>query len=387
MCPDTSEKTNSHIISYSLPRLHTGKTWYVDFRALDPVRGEWRRKKYHLDGIAKKSDRRQRAAELISALTEKLQSGWLPWCEIENSRAYTLLEDVIGRYSEYIRKSGRKKTFNSYSSRLNVLKEYMQTLVRPPLYAYQFDKAFVSGFLDYIYLDRDAGARTRNNYRGWCSSFAEFMVSRKYIDVNPVKEIPSLKEDPKRRQGIPKEELKKMRRHLKACDPHFLLACMMEYYTFIRPSELSQLRIGDILLREQKVFVAAEISKNRRDGTVGLCDELAKMMIDLGVLSFPSDYYLFSKDFKPGTRRMGPDIFNKRWAKMRKALKWGAEYQFYSLKDSGIRDLANSEGIVIARDQARHTDIATTNRYLSGREMKVAEETKHFRGALADDGD
>ena len=190
MCPDTSEKTNSRIISYSLPRLHTGKTWYVDFRALDPVRGEWRRKKYHLDGIAKKSDRRQRAAELISALTEKLQSGWLPWCEIENSRAYTLLEDVIGRYSEYIRKSGRKKTFNSYSSRLNVLKEYMQTLVRPPLYAYQFDKAFVSGFLDYISLDRDAGARTRNNYRGWCSSFAEFMVSRKYIDVNPVKEIP-----------------------------------------------------------------------------------------------------------------------------------------------------------------------------------------------------
>ena len=72
---------------------------------------------------------------------------------------------------------------------------------------------------------------------------------------------------------------------------------------------------------------------------------------------------------------------------MRKALKWGAEYQFYTLKDSGIRDLANSEGIVIARDQARHTDIATTNRYLSGREMKVAEETKHFRGALADDGD
>lgn len=67
---------------------------------------------------------------------------------------------------------------------------------------------------------------------------------------------------------------------------------------------------------------------------------------------------------------------------MRKALHWSDEYQFYSLKDSGIRDLANSQGIVIARDQARHTDVATTNKYLQGRDMPVHVETKHFKGAL-----
>ena len=31
-----------------------------------------------------------------------------------------------------------------------------------------------------------------------------------------------------------------------------------------------------------------------------------------------------------------------------KEIRMGKEYQFYSLKDTGIRDLANSEGIVIA---------------------------------------
>lgn len=50
--------------------------------------------------------------------------------------------------------------------------------------------------------------------------------------------------------------------------------------------------------------------------------------------------------------------------KMREALHWDEHYQFYSLKDSGIRDLANSQGVVIARDQARHSDITTTNKYI-----------------------
>ena len=67
------------------------------------------------------------------------------------------------------------------------------------------------------------------------------------------------------------------------------------------------------------------------------------------------------------------EIFRRCWKKVRKALSWGDEYQFYSLKDSGIRDLANAAGIVMARDRARHTDVATTNKYLQGRDMPVYE--------------
>ncbi|MDM8337199.1 integrase, partial [Mediterranea massiliensis] len=68
--------------------------------------------------------------------------------------------------------------------------------------------------------------------------------------------------------------------------------------------------------------------------------------------------------------------------KVRAALHWPDTYMFYSLKDSGIRDLANSAGIVVARDQARHADISTTNKYLKGSSLTVHEETKHFKGEL-----
>ena len=65
---------------------------------------------------------------------------------------------------------------------------------------------------------------------------------------------------------------------------------------------------------------------------------------------------------------------------MRKALKWDKCYQFYSLKDSGIRDLANAHGVVVARDQARHSDISTTNRYIQ--RYGVQHETLNFEGNL-----
>lgn len=150
----------------------------------------------------------------------------------------------------------------------------------------------------------------------------------------------------------------------------------------IRPEELSNVRIRDINLKEQSVFISASVSKNKRDGKVGLNDEIVRLMIDLELFSNDGDCYIFGEKMRTCRVKASGEIFRRQWIKVRKALRWGDEYQFYSLKDSGIRDLANTMGIVIARDQARHTDISTTNKYLQGRDLPVHDETKHFKGEL-----
>lgn len=157
---------------------------------------------------------------------------------------------------------------------------------------------------------------------------------------------------------------------------------MMEYYTMIRPTELVHIKISDISLKEQSVFVSAEFSKNKRDGKVGLNEDIIKLMLDIDLFKKPGDYYIFGDGLRPCGRLASSEVFRREWKKLRDAMNWGDEYQFYSLKDSGIRDLANAKGIVIARDQARHTDISTTNKYLKGRDMPVHNETKDFKGLL-----
>lgn len=383
MCPARRNYSpQSEVLGFTYPKLHTGKSWYVDFTSLDPATGTMRRKKYMLDSIAKVNDRRKRATELIESLLKMLRSGWSPWVDVNDNRGYTLLEDALYKYEKHLEKQPKLKTRQNYGSRLNVLREYIRQLVIPPKYIYQYNTSFVSDFLDWLYLDREVGGRTRNNYRGWCSSLACYFIEREYLSSNPVAKIKKVPVNAKKRQPLTPAMLSQLRSHLAVRNPVFLLACMMEYYTMIRPEELTNIRIGDISIKEQSVFVSAEFSKNKRDGKVGLNDDLIRLMLDLELFRHPGDCYIFGDKLKHCRTKASSEIFRRQWIKVRKALRWGDEYQFYSLKDSGIRDLANAKGIVIARDQARHTDISTTNKYLQGRDMPVHDETKHFKGAL-----
>ena len=122
-------------------------------------------------------------------------------------------------------------------------------------------------------------------------------------------------------------------------------------------------------------------------GMVGLNDTIIRLMLELRVFDRPGCCYLFGKDFRPSEQQAHSRIFRDYFVKVREALRWDMSKQFYSLKDSGIRDLANAEGIVVARDQARHSDIGTTNKYLKGDSLTVHEETKHFKGAFRDPGE
>ena len=370
-----------------MPKLHTGKTWYVDFMCYDPAEQKMKRKKFMLDGIAKVSERRKRAADIIVNVTAKLREGWNPWVEMSNSRQFTKVDAVINIYIRYLDKlhesqSIKDTTYLDYQKRLRVLQDYMNNHAIPIMYIYQFNLSYISDFLDYILLDRDASARTRNNYKTWISSLCTWLVEKQYIESNPCVHIKALKETPKRREALSAIDLHKFGKYLQDRNPYYLLVCRVMYYTFIRPEELTNIKLSDIHLAEQKVFIGGEISKNRRDGMVGLNDQLVKSMIDLDIFRYDGDCYLFSTDFKPGRKKITTKVLRNYFYRVRDALHMSKNYQLYSLKDSGIRDLANAVGIVVARDQARHSDISTTNKYLKGNSLTVHEETKHFKGEL-----
>ena len=383
MCSYRSKGTPlNEVLSFTYPKLHCKKSWYVDFLSFDPASGQMKRKKYMLDGIPKITERRKRAAELIESLMKQLRSGWSPWVNVSSCRGYTLLSDALNKYVSIVEKQPRYKTVKTYISNVNVLKEYISTLLLPPRYVYQFNATFITEFLDWLYLDREVSARTRNNYRGWCSSLCCFFMEREYIDNNPVEKIRKIPEDAKKRQPLSPDMLATLKHYLTANDKKFLLACMIEYYSFIRPTELCSVKLKDISLKQQTILVHANVSKNKRDGKVAINDEIIKLMIDLDIFSHHDECYLFGDKLLTSERKGDSEMFRRKWNTMRKRLKWSDCYQFYSLKDSGIRDLANAEGIVIARDQARHTDISTTNKYLKGADLPVHKEAKQFKGYL-----
>ena len=287
------------------------------------------------------------------------------------------IQQILTHYRRHIERLPKASTRNDYTKRLTMLERFASmngiTAVE--------NLDFVA-FLDWVYIERGVSPRTHNNYRTWCHSFCRWLRLQHYIAGDPLLDVPPLKEPPKVRQPLPPSELKRVRDYLYEHNKHFLLAVMLEYYTFIRPDELSNIRIGDIDTKSHAIYVRAEISKNGKAEMVGLNNAALSLMRELHVLRSPKDWYLFSVRCRPGATKLHSRMFRDRWARLRKHLGLPKEYQFYSLKDSGIRDLANSEGIVIARDQARHSSVAVTNKYLQGRDRPVHKETIRFKGAL-----
>lgn len=198
MCPARKQAPyRSEVLNFTYPVLHTGKKWYVDFTSYDPAVGLMKRKKYHLDGIKKITDRRKRAAELIESLTKLLRQGWSPWINENESNNYVLVEKALDKYKKNIEKLQKYTTRKSYTSNLNTLETYIKEQLLPPKYVYQLSTGFFSDFLDWLYFDREVSARTRNNYRLWCSSLASFFMEREYLHSNPLEKIKQSLRTPK----------------------------------------------------------------------------------------------------------------------------------------------------------------------------------------------
>ena len=376
----------SRLIGFTLPRLHTGKNWYVDFFAYDPVSDGMKRKKYMLDRVGKASERRIMATLLIANLTQRLIKGWSPWVRDDSTRHMTPFADVMAAYRDSVAARETKgtlkhKTAYDYLGRVRSLETYIEECHVAIRFVYQFDRTFIVDYLDYLILDKDVSATTRNNHRTWLSTFCAWLAERKYIDRNPCEDIHMLRENDKKRDALPASALTRMREYLYNKNKSFLLACMMEYYTFIRPDELRHVRIGHISISSREVMVPADVSKNHKERRVGLNKRVLHLMIELRIFDAPSHYYLFSDNLKPGPEMTYLNAFRYEWKKLRTAMRWPDSYQFYSLKDSGIRDLANAEGVVVARDQAGHSDVAVTNRYLK-KGSAVPDSVKDFEGVL-----
>lgn len=368
--PPSTHSGVSSALQYTLPVYReTDGCSYVEFYAYDPAQGKMRRKRIKTNRIKSVTKRRQYVRDVIKRLCEQLNRGWNPWIA-KDTTDLVVFEEVLQRYEAHIEKmlaSGyfRKETYDGYKSNVKIMRQFIKT-VKPLYYCYQFDRAFCVDFLDYIFIDRGNGAQTRNNYLNFLRVFSGFLVEKGYLKSKPTDGIAPISKRlfAKERTCIPLEVVGKIAEYCKKRDPHFLLACYLLYYCFIRPVEMTRLRIRDFNLKRCTLTIPAECSKNKKKQTITLPKKVMEYAIEIGVLSEPMDYYIFSDGLRPGPTEINPKHFRDHWEKLRKVLKLRKEWKFYSLKDTGITAmLRDNLPAIEVRDQARHSSLAITEIY------------------------
>lgn len=359
------------IKSYTPPKLHTGKEWYIGFTAFDPSRNDMRRKKIKVNFIEKIGERRKYADNLIIRLNSKLERGWNPWIEAEHGKAYHTFNDVCAHYKRYIAKMYadevyREETYISYNSYIVNLERWNGLRKNKITYIYQFNAEFIEDFIEHVYIERDNSAQTRNNYLSFIRMFCSWLVQHRYAKEKASDGFMMIgkRKIKKERTIIADKDMIRLRDYLEQKDKYYMLSCYMLHYCFVRPKEMSLLKLENFSLKNQTLFIGEDFSKNRKNATVTLPAKVIHLMIDLKIFDYPGSWYLFSHKFKPGKEYHSEKQFRDFWSTyVRKQLKFPASYKFYSLKDTGITNMLRKYDSITVRDQARHADILMTDTY------------------------
>ncbi|MBO5537602.1 MAG: site-specific integrase [Prevotella sp.] len=379
----------NQIKGWTHPTFHEGKETFVSFAAFDPISGKMKRKKIMLGHIKGKRAQRRYAEDVIRRLTEKLFQGWNPWVEMSAPKEYAELTDVFDKYKAYLFKMTedgdmREETLTSYMSYMKIFSRWVED--ERLTYIFQIDRMRISSFLDYVFIDRGCSLQTRNNYLSWLKVFSAWLLSHGFLTQNPCEGIrlTQRRNKSKNRTVIPKEDLMRLQRFLYETNKHYLLACCMLYYMFVRPHELISIRIRDIAVSGPTLFLHGENTKNGNDAVLTIPKRVLELMIELGVLSRPVDEFLFSRDFMPGREKRSEKMFRDYWlSKVSKSLGFPPEYKFYSLKDSGITNMLRSKiDVLTVRDQARHSSISITDMYTPKDVREANREVLDFEGDL-----
>lgn len=367
-----------------------GAGGYIEFRAYDPERGKMRRKTIKLNRIKGITNRRTYARRVIKQLIDQLNHGWNPW--IANDVGdLVVFEEAVQRYEAHIEKmlaSGyfRKETYDGYKSYVKIMREYISKK-RPTYYVYQFNRKFCVDFLDYVFIERNNGAQTRNNYLNFLRVFSGFLVDKGYLQSKPTDGILPISKRlyKKERECIPLDVVERIANYCRENEPDFLFACYLLYYCFIRPVEMTRLRVRHFNLKACTLTIPGELSKNKTTQTITLPKKVIQYGIDIGVFSAAMDDYIFSYRLKPGQEEIDPKHFRDHWDNVRRALGLKKEWKFYSLKDTGITEMCDKN---IAprhvKDQARHSSLAITDIYLQKSAAKAPgnRDIIGYEGAL-----
>jgi len=382
------QKRQSSVLQYTPPKLYTGKEWYVGFYAFEPTENRLKRKKIKLNFIEKNSERRKYANGLIVRINEKLMNGWNPWIESENSKSFHTIEDVFQKYRKFIEKMFldnmyREDTYVSYISYLRNFENYILSIKRHLTYIYQIDRTIVLSFLEYIYVERNNTPQTRDNYLTFLRVLSTWLVQNQYMNTKPTEGVAMFGKRSKKKQRtiISEADIRRLHDFLEQKNKHYLLACYLIYYCFIRPKELSKIKLEHLSVAKQTIYIPDENSKNRKDGTVTLPKKVVELMIELNIFSHANDEYLFSDNFEPGKEPKSEKTFRDFWLRVvRKELKFPANYKFYSLKDTGITSMLKQFPSIMVRDQARHSTITMTDTYTPHDLQEANEYIKNHDG-------
>ena len=350
---------------YSLPELHTGNCWYIDYYTWDTARGRGTRHRVKLDRYRKKPRGKAYAREVVASLTAQLRRGWRPGATQVAPKAHYSLRQGVAAFLAAKKHELNLSSPEHYASWARLFLDWCAQGGLADKEVHLFGRGDARAYLDHCLEHRRLAPSTWNNQRTFLAGLFNWLVERDYRPDNPFSGIRSMKVRGKGRVFLEPHERDAVVGWLRVHDVGFLSVCLYVYHTLIRPRELARLRVHQVDLAAGVIHLRADQTKNGEAEVVAIPDVMLPHLDADALRRSDPQWYLVGSDFRPGPKPAHRNTYQRHWRTMAEAVRLRAGCQLYSLRDTGIIQLLrDGVDLVDVMRQARHKHVRTTNNYV-----------------------
>lgn len=356
-------------------QLHRGTVWQFIYKTQrQDGTMERHRETFDINRIKDTAEKERYAKQVLARLNKVLLPAGYPYVSAESIE--TAGTAIVAAYQKAVEiKSSTAKTESAmkYKSVMKIFFEFLKKEKLEHLEPKDFTKKHVVAFSDYIVTDRKCKPVTHNGYVRGVHAIWQFMVDREVVEHNIWDKAKRLKESTSERRTFTKDERTAVAKYLEQNDKWLFYWVMLQYYCFIRGTELRRLKFAHFNLAEGYIHLPKEITKNGKERYVTIPKKIEAYFTDPFFIKNDYTFYVFGKNLLPNkTQPAGRNEANRRHDKALTHLaKCGTitdtkDLSIYCWKYTGISDDINEKHIDImdTQQQAGHATPTQTMVYL-----------------------
>jgi len=246
-------------ITWSEPELCTyngdiSQPWFIYFDIKNELTGQVLRKQFRggINFYPGKEERTKEGRAYLAFWKKKLESGmYNPWMKATDRNPVAIpetLKDGLAQALALKKTSLTKKSFRGYRNIHDMFLAWLERFNYQKLRLYQFQARHAQAYLDFLILEKGYGGKTHNTHKGILQALFSMMSAdaRQWISANPFEPIELLPADSGKNIPYDEAEKSKIIEHLKLIDIRMYYAVAFIYHCFIRKTELTSIRVGDI---------------------------------------------------------------------------------------------------------------------------------------------
>jgi integrase len=284
-----------------------------------------------------------------------------------SERIYSIREAATGFIEIKKAKKLYKRGLEFYDNTLERFLKWLENQGLDSVWIGDLDYNLIQQYFMYLLTKRKNSAKTYNNTLGVLKTFYNVCLKQEWVEgKNPFDKVEKLPEEyGTKNKPFTNEQVADIKEYVLEHDPYLWKIISFVYYSFMRLSEIRRLKVRDIDLEKDLIWVAAQTSKTKKRDVIPIVPALKKIILEMNLEQYHPDDYLFGSNQIPSATKMGENYMGKHFRKVKDHFELSDDYTLYGFKHTAVVNWYKKEkDIRKIQKMCRHSSMLMTERYL-----------------------